>query len=149
MFERTKAIYILILLWLALSTIFVIWGGYSLKIVLDIPTWVELKEILLSILYFGYTMSAIVWFVFSSLFLIFAYGTFRRESWVWTTGLIITTIFLAVFGLMLASFMVTAIVYPNIFSVGGLITTVLSFLIDLGIVFYLTRPVVKIYFEKT
>lgn len=149
MFDKPKSVYILILLWLALSTIFVVWGAYSLTIVLSIPSWVELGDLLLSVLYFGYTMSTIVWFVFSSLFLIFAYGTLRKDSWVWTTSIILSTIFLAVFGLMLASFMVTAIVYPNIFSVGGLITTVLSFLIDLGIVFYLTRPVVKIYFEKT
>ena len=148
MFEKPKLVYTLVLLWIALSAIFVIWGGYSLTIVIDLPNW-SLNEILISILYFGYTLSTIIWFVFSSLFLIFAYGTFRRESWVWTTGLIITTIFLAVFGLMLASFMVTAVVYPNIFSLMGLETTILAFLIDLGIVFHLTRPVVKIYFEKT
>ena len=93
-------------------------------------------------------MSTIVWFVFSSLFVIFAYGTFRGDHWVWTTGVIFTTIFLAVFGLMLAAFMITAFNYPNIFSVTGLITTILSFLIDIGIVFFLTRPDAKVYFEK-
>ena len=148
MFEKPKLVYTLVLLWIALSAIFVIWGGYSLTIVIDLPNW-SLNEILISILYFGYTMSTIVWFVFSSLFVIFAYGTFRGDSWVWTTGVILTTIFLAVFGLMLASFMVTAVVYPNIFSLMGLETTILAFLINLGIVFHLTRPVVKIYFEKT
>jgi len=148
LFEKPKLVYTLVLLWIALSAIFVIWGGYSLTIVIDLPNW-SLNEILISILYFGYTMSTIVWFVFSSLFVIFAYGTFRGDSWVWTTGVILTTIFLAVFGLMLASFMVTAVVYPNIFSLMGLETTILAFLINLGIVFHLTRPVVKIYFEKT
>ena len=148
MFEKPKLVYTLVLLWIALSAIFVIWGGYSLTIVIDLPNW-SLNEILISILYFGYTLSTIIWFVFSSLFIIFAYGTFRGESWVWTTGVILTTIFLAVFGLMLASFMVTAVVCPNIFSLMGLETTILAFLIDLGIVFHLTRPVVKIYFEKT
>ena len=148
MFEKPKLVYTLVLLWIALSAIFVIWGGYSLTIVIDLPNW-SLNEILISILYFGYTMSTIVWFVFSSLFVIFAYGTFRGDSWVWTTGVILTTIFLAVFGLMLVSFMVTAVLYPNIFSLMGLETTILAFLIDLGIVFHLTRPVVKIYFEKT
>jgi len=148
LFEKPKLVYTLVLLWIALSAIFVIWGGYSLTIVIDLPNW-SLNEILISILYFGYTLSTIIWFVFSSLFIIFAYGTFRGESWVWTTGVILTTIFLAVFGLMLASFMVTAVVCPNIFSLMGLETTILAFLIDLGIVFHLTRPVVKIYFEKT
>jgi len=148
LFEKPKLVYTLVLLWIALSAIFVIWGGYSLTIVIDLPNW-SLNEILISILYFGYTLSTIIWFVFSSLFIIFAYGTFRGESWVWTTGVILTTIFLAVFGLMLVSFMVTAVLYPNIFSLMGLETTILAFLIDLGIVFHLTRPVVKIYFEKT
>jgi hypothetical protein len=83
------------------------------------------------------------------LLLIFSYGTLKKESWVWTTGLIITTIFLAIFGFMLAAFMVNAVLYLSWFSVAGLITVVLSFIIDIGIVFFLTRPNTKLYFEIT
>jgi len=43
--NRPNTIYILILLWLALSGIFVLWGIYSLVIVIQIP----LKNIGLSI----------------------------------------------------------------------------------------------------
>lgn len=146
--EKPKNIYILILLWLALSAIFVMWGGFSLVIVLQIPSWHELGP-LLPQLHFGYLISAIVWFVFSSLFILFAYGTLRGDSWVWTTGIIISTIFLAIFGLMLAAFMVNAVMFLDWFSVAGLVTVVLSFLTDLGIIFYLTRPATKLYFEIT
>ena len=144
--EKSKNIYILILLWLALSVIFVMWGGFSLVIVLQIPSWLKLGS-LLPQLHFGYLISTIVWFVFSSLFILFAYGTLRGDSWVWTTGIIISTIFLAIFGLMLAAFMVNAVMFLDWFSVAGLVTVVLSFIIDLSVVFYLTRPATKIYFE--
>jgi len=145
---KPKNIYILILLWLALSAIFVMWGGFSLVIVLQIPSWHELEPLLPQI-HFGYLISTIVWFVFSSLFILFAYGTLRGDSWVWATGIIISTIFLAIFGLMLAAFMVNAVMFLDWFSVAGLVTVVLSFLTDLGIIFYLTRPATKLYFEIT
>ena len=148
MTEKPKTIYILILLWLALSAIFVMWGGFSLSIVIQVPNWTELGS-LLPHLHFGYLISTIVWFVFSSLLLIFSYGTLKGESWVWTTGLIITTIFLAIFAFMLAAFMVNAVLYLTWFSVAGLITVVLSFIIDIGIVFFLSRPKTKLYFAIT
>lgn len=146
--ERPKIVYILILLWIALSVIFVIWGVFSLAIVIQIPTWQEIRPVIPQ-LHFGYLISTIVWFVFSSLFIIFSYATFRRDSWAWTTGIIISTIFLVIFGLMLAAFMINAIMFLDWFSIAGLITVVLSFIIDLGIIFYLTRAPIKLYFETT
>lgn len=146
--KRPLTIYILILLWLTLSTMFILWGVYSLSVVLVIPKWVSLTT-LQPQLYFAYLIATIIWFVFSSLFLIFAYGTFRGDSWTWSTGLIISTIFLAVFGLMLGSFIVTAITFLDSFTVQALITVVLSLLADLGIVYFLTRPIDKMYFEIT
>jgi len=120
MSERPKVIYILILLWLSLSVIFVNWGSYSLSIVLQIPDWENWLGELTPQLHFGYLISAIVWFVFSAVFILFAYGAFRKELWVWTTGVIISTIFLAIFGLMLGAFMVNAIMFLDMFSVTGL-----------------------------
>ncbi len=147
MAEKSKNIYILILLWLALSVIFVMWGGYSLYIVLLIPSWEQWLVDLTPQVHFGFLISTIVWFVFSSLFLLFAYGTFRRDHWVWTSGIIISTIFLVVFGLMLGAFMVNAAIFLDWFSVTGLITVVLSFITDIGIIFYLTRPDTKLFFK--
>jgi hypothetical protein len=147
MVQKSRNIYILMLLWLALSAIFVMWGGYSLIIVLLIPRWEQWLVELTPQVHFGFLISTIVWFVFSSLFLLFAYGTYKRDRWVWTSGVIISTIFLVVFGLMLGAFMVNAVMYLDWFSVTGLITVVLSFITDIGIVFYLTRPETKIFFE--
>jgi len=147
MTEKPKTIYVLIMLWVALSAIFVIWGGFSLTVVLQIRSWSSWLEEFQSQVHFGYLISTIIWFVFSSLFILFAYGTFRKDTWVWTTGLIISTIFLAIFGLMLGAFMVNAILFLDWFSVWGLVTVVLSFVTDIGIVFYLTRPTTKIYFD--
>lgn len=144
--KRPSTIYILILLWLTLSVMFIIWGVFSLTVVVEVPRWLSLKTLQPQV-YFGYLISTIFWFVFSSIFLIFAYGTFRGEHWTWTTGLIFSTIFLAVFGLMLAAFIVTAITFLDWFSVAGLITVVLSLLADLCIVYLLTRPIDKNYFE--
>lgn len=142
-----RSVYILVILWLLLCGIFFMWGTYSLLIVLDLPSWqAAISKSVVVILYFGYLMSTIVWYVFSFLFILFTYGTIIRKAWVWTTGVIITTIFLAVFGLMLASFMVTAYLFPDRFSILGLITVVLCTLIDLGIIFFLTRPPVKKHF---
>jgi len=123
------------------------WGSFSLIIVTQIPNWENLG-LLKPQLFFGFLIATIVWFVFSTLFIIFAYATFRGDLWAWTTGVIISTIFLVVFGIMLAAFMINAILFLDWFSVFGLITVSLSFLIDLGIVFHLTRPVVKLYFES-
>jgi hypothetical protein len=139
----------LIFLWLALSFIFVLWAIYSLIIVINIQNWTDIGVGLISQIHFGYLISTIVWFVFSSLFTIFAYATFRGDSWAWTTCLIISTIFLAIFGLMIAAFMVNAVIFLDWFSVWGLVTVALSFLADLGIVFYLTRPYTKLYFKIT
>jgi hypothetical protein len=148
MSDRPRNIYILILLWLALSGIFVLWGGYSLVVFIKIPAWTEELGGLIYPVHFGYLISTIVWFVFSSVFVIFSYATFRGDGWAWTTGIIISTIFLIVFGLMLGSFIVNAIRFLDWFSVYGLITVILSFLTDIGIVIYLTRPLTKIYFAK-
>lgn len=149
MTKRPKTVYMLILLWLILSVIFIAWGGISLGIVLQVPTWTELNEYFISQFHFGYLVSTIVWFVFSSLFIIFSYGTFRADSWVWTTGLIISTIFLVVFSFMLFAFVVNALRFYDQFSVLGLTTVLLGFVVDLGIIFYITRPKTKIYFNVT
>ena len=150
--DRPKSIYVLAFLWALLGGMFIVWGAYSLNILLDIPNWDIFQdfETLRSIINFGYTMSTILWFVFSSIFVVIAYGVLKADSWVWTTSLIISTIFLAIFSLMLASFIINTIIFlesaPN-FSVLGLISTIINFIIDLGIIFFLTRPKTKLYFK--
>ena len=146
MTKRPKAIYIIILLWLVLSVIFVLLGLYSIVYLVDIPNW-KINDDLIPVLHFGYLMSAIVWPVFSAVFLVISYGTFRKDGWVWSTSLIFSTIFLAIFALLLTSFIINALRFFDQFSVLGLIIIVISFMTDLGLVFYLTRPTAKQYFE--
>ena len=147
MTEKPRAIYIVSALWLVLSLIFILWGIYSLDILVDVSEWKELGK-LVPVLFFGFLISTISWFVFSSIFVILAYASFKRDIWAWSTGVIISTIFLAIFGLMLAAFMVTAVLFLDFFSVAGLVSVVISFITDLGVIFYLTRPSVKIYLLK-
>lgn len=157
--KRPNGVYMLVFLWLSLCIIFFMWGFHSLITVIDIPSWEdELRKAvnpdnpqaaktILSILYFGFLTSAIVWLVFSFIFMILAYASFLGRSWVWTIGLIFSTIFLVIFGLMLASFMITAWLFPTRFTIEGLITVVLSILIDLGLIYHLTRKKVRGYFH--
>jgi len=144
--KRPKTIYMIILLWLVLSVIFVLLGLYSIAYLIDIPNW-KINDDLIPVLHFGYLMSAIVWPVFSAVFIIISYGTFKKDGWVWSTSLIFSTIFLAIFALLLASFIINALRFYDPFSVLGLIIIVISFMTDLGLVFYLTRPITKQYFE--
>lgn len=149
MSNRPKIIYYLIILWLILSSIFILWGGFSFVILVQIEGWTKDLRALSSQVFFGYLISTIVWFVFSCLFLIFAYATYRGDNWCWTTGLIISTIFIIIFGFMLAAFMVTSVLFFDWFSVYGLINVVLTFLTDLGIIFLITRPTTKLYFATS
>jgi len=145
--NKPKAVYALVLLWIVLSVMFFIWGGYSLSVLMGIPSWSgDFSNFITSVLFFGFTMSSIVWLVFSSIFIIIAYGTLKVDSWVWTTSMIISTIFLAIFSLMLLSFIINILFYLNEFSKLGLVTTIITFIVDLGIIFFLTRPAVKLYF---
>lgn len=158
MIDRPRSIIVLMLLWLILAGFFVTYGVYSLSTVLDVPNWTseapdvgdfqEKFEKVIPIIHFGFLMSTIVFLVFSSVFIIIAYGTFKKDEWVWTTGLIISTIFITIFSLMLASFMVNVIMFKDDFSILGLVSGIIIFLTDLGIIFYLTRPVTKLYFEE-
>ena len=149
-------IYLLIILWVLLAGLFLLWGSFSLGFVVQIPggpdpipTWEESElSILYPMLYFGTLLSTVTWFVFSSLFVFFSYGTFRGKKSVWNSGIILSTIFIFILGFMLASLMATILIFLNQFSVLGVVTVIIAFLIDIAIVFCLTRPNSKIYFEK-
>lgn len=157
MIDRPRTIIVLILLWLLIAGAFLFYGIVTLSTVIDVPEWIaeapdvggfqEKFEKIVPIIHFGFLMSTIIFLVFSSVFIIFAYGTYKKDQWVWTTGLIISTIFFAIFSLMLAGFMVNVMMFKDDFSISGLVAIILLFLTDLGIIFYLTRPATKLYFE--
>jgi hypothetical protein len=153
--EKNKTIYLLILAWATLAGLLIIWGIISLITLIDIPSWPtevpssfqDTFDKIIPILYFGYLTSTIIGFVFSSVFVIVAYGIYKKDHWVWSTGLIFSTIFLAIFGLLLASFMINLVIFKDQFSISGITVVIIAFLTDLGIVFLHTRPNTKIYFN--
>jgi len=155
--DRPRVIIVLMLLWLLMAGAFIFYGIYSLSVVIDVPEWVaeapdvgdfqEKFEKIVPIIHFGFLMSTIIFFVFSSVFIIFAYGTYKKDQRVWSTGLIISTIFIVIFSLMLAGFIVNVMMFKDDFSISGLVSVIILFLTDLSIIFYLTRPGTKLYFE--
>lgn len=152
---KNRTIYSLILMWTILAGLFMIWGMNSLITLIEIPSWsteppVEFQETftkIVPILHLGYLTSTTIALVFSSVFIIIAYGIFRKDKWVWSTGLIFSTIFLTIFGFLLASFMINVAIFKDDFSIIGLIIVIIAFLTDLGVVFLHTRPATKLYFE--
>ena len=154
--KKPTIIYLLIALWLLLAGLFLVWGIFSLEYVVQLPgghdpisSWEQtgLSE-LYPMLHFGTLLSTITWFVFASLFAFFSYGTFKRRKSVWTSGIILSTIFIAILGLMLASLMITLLIFLERFLVIGLVTVIIAFLVDIALIFCLTRPASKVYFEE-
>lgn len=156
MTKKNKTIYILIILWATLAGLFILWGMNSLITLVDIPNWSaevppsfqEKFDKIVPLLYVGYLTSTSIALVFSSLFIIVAYAIYRKEYWVWSTGLIFSTIFLTIFGFLLASFMINAVIFKDEFSIIGLTIVILAFITDLGVIFFHTRPATKLYFEE-
>jgi len=147
--KKPGLVYALVILWLLLSGIFIAWGGFSLIFVSLVPNWPPSKLFVIDpMFYFGAFLSTITWFFFSCVLFVFSYGTLKKKRWAWRGGIIVSTIFVILLGLMLAAFIVTAIMFPNLFSVAGLSGVMLALLIDLGIIFCITRPSVKLHFGE-
>ena len=106
----------------------------------------EIFDTIIPVLHIGYLTSTIIAFVFAFVYVIVAYGIFKKDTWVWSTGLIFSTIFLAIFGLLLSSFMINTVIFRDEFSIIGLMIVIIAFITNLGIVFFHTRPNTKTYF---
>jgi hypothetical protein len=155
--KKNKTVIFLILLWVTLAGLFFIWGVNAFITLIDIPNWPaefveyplvqEQFDKIVPILNLGYLTSACIGLVFSFVFVIIAYGIYKKDNWVWSTGLIFSTIFLTIFGFLLASFMINAVIFKDEFSIIGLIIVIIAFLTDLGVIFLHTRPATKLYFE--
>jgi len=145
--KKPFILYLLILLWLAFSTIFIMFGTYSIEMVFNVLNWsVTNPSFYDPMVFFSYLMFAISMFVFGFIFIIFAYETYKGRSWVWNAGIIFSTIFLVIFGFLMVSLMVTAMIFMDTrFSIPTLIAVMIAFLTDLGIIFFITRPNVKTY----
>ncbi len=152
MSDKPRYLFPLVLLWIVLGLIFIILGLFSLNLTIWIfsPEYTSYGIIdwATSMIFFMTFTETTTLLVFGSLFLIFSYETYKGKSWVWNAGVIISTIFLVIFSFLLASLMISTLLFPNDFTVPALIEGMITVLVDLGIIFLLTRPSIKIYFEK-
>lgn len=152
MFKKPTYLISLVIMWAIFGIIFIVMGLLSLNLTIWIfsPEYANynITDWATSMIFFMTFTETTTLMAFGSLFLIFSYETYKVKSWVWSAGLIISTIFLVIFSFLLASLMITTLIFPNDFTVPALIETMVTFLTDLGIIFLLTRPSIKLYFEQ-
>ena len=144
--DKPKLLYLLITMWIMFGLIFIYLGYASLTVVLYILGTSE-QSGWEPIVFFGTFMATITMMVFGSIFLIFSYGTYKGKSWIWNAGIIISTIFIVIFSFMLASLMITVLLFTTSDLVLILVVSMIAFLVDLGIIFLVTRPNIKAYFK--
>ncbi len=148
--KKPFVLHLLISLWLIFSSIFIIFAYYSFEMVLNVLQWsVTNPSFYDPMVFFSYLMFAISMLVFGVIFIIFSYETYKGRKWVWNAGIIFSTIFLVIFGFLMVSLMITALVFMDTrFSIPMLIAVMIAFLTDLGIIFFVTRPNVKAYLHS-
>ena len=142
---KPRTLYLLIALWALLGTIFIILGVYSLQLLMSILSTGNFEAEWSAMLFFEMFFLTTSLLIFGGIFLIFSYETFKVKSWVWNAGIIISTIFIVIFSFMLASTTLTALIYKNEFAIQTLVSVMISLFVDIGIVFLITRPSVKVY----
>ena len=147
--NKPKILYLLVTLWALLGLVFIILGVYSLVLLRHIlsPEYVYSTG-WEAMLFFGMVFITTAFLIFGSIFLIFSYETYKAKTWAWNAGVIISTIFIVIFSFMLASIMFTALQFRDNFTIQTLEASLISFLIDLGIIFLITRPAIKEYMTK-
>jgi hypothetical protein len=149
--EKPKSVYYLVLLLITLFLMFVIWGWYAEAILVNIPSWTtgvcQLEPSFAANLYWIFLIGTILWFGSAGLMLIIAYGLIKKKHWAWTTAMIINSLCLFAFGIMLAAFMVAVLIFQDLFSITGIVTSVLALIVDIAIVYLLTRNETKKYYN--
>jgi hypothetical protein len=150
--EKPKILYGLIGLWIVLAIIFYSIGYWSLQTLIYIWSPESGYTAWYPLLFWGSLFVTTSMGVFGSIFLIFAYETYAGKSWAWAAGIIISTIFIVIFSFMMASLMITALIFSGVEDqtlIPMLILVMIAFLVDLGIIFLTTRPNIKEYLKST
>ena len=132
-----------------LGIMFIIIGSYSLDISMSINKNPDALSLYwTAMLFFGAFFLTTALIIFGCIFLIFAYETFKGKAWAWNAGIIISTIFIVIFGFMLGSITITALLFLHKFTIQTLVAVMILFLSDLGIIFLITRPNIKVYMKS-
>ena len=145
-------VYLLASLWVTFAVMFLFIGFYSILVSTYILSY-DLTQYPLfgewyPFLFFGILLVAIIVLVFGVIFSIFAFETLIVKKWIWNAGIIISTIFMVIFSFMLAAIMITAYFFTDQVIENLLITVILLFLVNLGILFLVTRPDLKRFLQK-
>ena len=146
--DKPKILYLLVTLWALLGLTFIILGLYSLELLIYMTSSEYVATSWDAMLFFGMVFIATAFLIFGSIFVIFSIETYKAKAWAWNAGIIISTIFIVIFSFMLASIMLTALEFRDNFTIQTLEASIISFLIDLGIIFLITRPSIKAYLKN-
>jgi hypothetical protein len=148
--KKPDKFYFLILFYLFLISITSAWTWYAYTMFTGISGWKYSDEIVdfIAFNYFVFLFGFLIWAGITILLIILLYGLIRNYRWAWTTSLIIATLGLVLFPIILIAIMTTLLKYQSAFSSLGIITITIALLLDICVVYILTRPVLKQYFEK-
>ncbi len=146
---KTRLIYLLSLLWLVVGALFLRLGIFSIMVLVDMPTWYsKVPTSLIYILHFWYLVSTIANVVIAGTFFVLSYATIKRYPWARNTGIVISTLCLIILGVLIVALMANSVIFLDDFSVLGLVTIIITFFLDFGIVYLLTRPAIRLYFQQ-
>ena len=146
---RPRSLYLSVILFILLAVIFGYWGYFAIDTLIQLPSLTgDLPLKIISSLYWFYLIGTLIWIGNAGLSSILAYGLFKRLNWAYTTALIFTTLVIAALTIMLIGFMVGLVKFQDMFSIIGIVTNIIALLIDLIIVFLITRPSMKLFFAK-
>ena len=143
--DKPNLIYLGSLAWIIFGIEFLVIGFFSMDMVQFILSPESGYSDWYPMIFFGYFLILTTLFVFGVIFVIFGVEFLRGKSWAWSAGVLISTIFLVIFGFMLGSLMITALLFMDPFSIPTLVLMMITLLIDLGVLFLTTRPKVKIF----
>jgi len=154
MTEKSKIIYILVILWIVIGVLFI--GTAVQKIseylnVIDSFGGFGSPDDITKSMTFSYVVYTTQFIIIIALSFILAYSSFRKKSQSWLIGIILSS-FLIHFVVQAIYFIGFAIIRENfglIFSNFEYITYMLMLFIVPCVIFILTRPKVKEYFGKT
>lgn len=148
--KKPDKFYFLILFYLFSFSITSTWTWYAYTMFTGISGWKYSDEIVdfIAFNYFVFLFGFLIWAGITILLIILLYGLIRNYRWAWTTSLIIATLGLVLFPIILIAIMTTLLKYQSAFSSLGIITITIALLLDICVVYILTRPVLKQYFEK-
>jgi len=146
---KPKVVYAIISLFILLILISSYWEVFVYSIIIQIPGWInELGIEMVSILFWIFFIANLLWIGSITAYILLIYGIFKQEKWGWNASMIISSIIIVIFTIMLIGFIVSVILFQAQFTVVGIVTVIIAFFADLGILYFLTRSTTRKIYKK-